>query len=220
MRISGFSMCRNAEKLYYPIKESILSVLPLVDEFVVAIGRGDDDDRTLELVRSIDSEKIKIIETKWDLEAFPNGTIHAQQTDLAKAHCSGDWLIYLQADEVIHEQDYSEIKEKCTTYLNDLKVEAFMLKYRHYWGDYQHYINAHGWYKKEIRIIRNSPDIHSWESAQSFRSIPAFDGKSYRQKPGSRKLNALELKAYVYHYGWVRPPSLMTAKMKALDKNH
>ena len=32
--ISGFSMCRNADSLYYPVKESIESVLPIVDEFV------------------------------------------------------------------------------------------------------------------------------------------------------------------------------------------
>ena len=61
MKISGFSMVRNATKLYYPIKQAIESILPICDEFVIAIGKGDEDDRTKEVVESIDSDKIKII---------------------------------------------------------------------------------------------------------------------------------------------------------------
>ncbi len=38
MRISGFSMVRNADSLYYPIKQAIASILPIVDEFVLALG--------------------------------------------------------------------------------------------------------------------------------------------------------------------------------------
>lgn len=220
MKISAFTMCRNADKLYYPIKESILSALPLVNEYVVAIGKSDEDDRTLEIVKSIDSDKIKIIETEWDVNAFPNGTVHAQQTDLAKSHCTGDWLLYLQADEVLHEQDHQEIKKACARHQADLNIEGFLFKYHHFWGDYDHVVRSHGWYSEEIRIIRNTPEIHSWQSAQSFRYIPNFDGKSYRTKEGTRKLKVKKMNASIYHYGWVRPPEIMTAKMNALDKNH
>ena len=213
-------MCRNADKLYYPIKESILSALPLVDEFVVAIGKSDEDDRTLEIVKSIDSDKIKIILTEWNMNAFPNGTVHAEQTDLAKSHCSGDWLLYLQADEVLHEQDHQEIKAACEKHQADLKIEGFLFQYHHFWGDYDHVVLSHGWYNEEIRVIRNIPEIHSWQSAQSFRHIHNFDGKSYRAKEGTRKLKVKKLSAAIYHYGWVRPPEIMTTKMNALDKNH
>ena len=66
MSISGFTFVKNAQKLYYPVKESILSILPIVDEFVIALGKSDPGDNTLALLRSIDSDKIKIIETEWD----------------------------------------------------------------------------------------------------------------------------------------------------------
>ena len=46
MKISGFTMVKNAAKLYYPIKQSIMSVLPIVDEFIVALGDCDPDDKT------------------------------------------------------------------------------------------------------------------------------------------------------------------------------
>jgi hypothetical protein len=95
-----------------------------------------------------------------------------------------------------------------------------LFKYRHFWGDYQHIQDSHCWYRKEIRIIRNDPEIHSWESAQSFRRIPGFDGKNYRQQEGTHKLNVAEVDAFIYHYGWVRPPAVMQNKIKAFSMNH
>ncbi len=99
-------------------------------------------------------------------------------------------------------------------------MEGLLFGYVHFWGDYWHHQVAHGWYKNEIRIIRNLPDIHAWESAQSFRRIPDFDGQNYRQQAGTFKLKVVKVPAFVYHYGWVRPPQLMQRKKKSLDTIH
>lgn len=197
-----------------------MSALPLVDEYIVALGDGDQDDFTAKLIAEINSSKIKIVRTVWDLQKFPNGMVHAQQTDFAKQHCSGDWLIYLQADEVIHEQDFEAITSACRNFIEDDRVEGFLLNYHHFWGDYEHLVQGHSWYDCEVRIIRNKPAIHSWQSAQSFRVIEDFNGVDFRQKVNTRKLNVMAIHAHVYHYGWVRPPKLMTKKMQALDKIH
>jgi len=66
MKISGFSFVRNGIKLYYPVVESIKSILPIVDEFVIAVGKGDDDDTTREQIAAIGDPKIKIIDTVWE----------------------------------------------------------------------------------------------------------------------------------------------------------
>ena len=213
-------MAKNADKLFYPIKQAIMSILPIVDEFIVALGDCDKDDNTRKEIESINDPKIKIIDTVWDIQKYSRGTENAHQTDIAKSYCTGDWLFYLQADEVIHEKYLTEIKNKCEKYLNDKRVEGFLFNYKHFWGDFYHYHNSHGWYRKEIRIIRNNPDIHSWESAQSFRKIPNFDGIDYRQQKGTYKLKVIQLNAEVYHYGWVRPPQLMKNKTKALATIH
>ncbi len=220
MTISGFTMVRNATKLYYPIKQAIASILPLVDEFVVALGEGDPDDRTLEEIRSIGSDKVRIIPTVWDLDQYPRGMEHAHQTDIAKAACSGDWLFYLQSDEVVHEEDLPRIRQRCEELLHEYSVEGILFKYRHFWGDYDHYITSHAWYANEIRIVRNDLDIHSWESAQSFRRIPGFDGVHYRRKKGTAKLKVARVDATIYHYGWVRPPHYMQEKRKAFATIH
>ncbi|HWB93947.1 MAG TPA: hypothetical protein VG605_18965 [Puia sp.] len=220
MTISGFTMVRNATKLYYPIKQAIASILPICDEFVVALGDCDPDDQTLQEILSIGSDKIRIINTVWDLERYPRGMEHAHQTDIARAACTGDWLFYVQSDEVVHEDDLPRIKQRCQELLHDTTVEGILFKYRHFWGDYDHYITSHAWYANEIRIIRNDKDIHSWESAQSFRRIPGFDGIHYREKRGTYKLKVARVDAYINHYGWVRPPHYMQKKRKAFITIH
>jgi hypothetical protein len=220
MTISGFTMGKNARKLYYPMKQAVMSILPIVDEFIVVLGDSDADDTTRAEIESINSPKIKIIDTVWDIEKYPRGMEHAHQTDIAKSYCKGDWLFYLQSDEVIHEEDLPVIRQRCEQLVNDEEVEGLLFDYTHFWGDYHHIQNNHCWYRKEIRIIRNRPDIHSWVSAQSFRRIPEFDGIHYRQKENTFKLKVAEVNARVFHYGWVRPPQLMNKKIKVFTTNH
>lgn len=212
MSISGFTMVRNGTKLYYPVKESIESILPIVDEFVIALGKCDSDDHTFEEIQKIKSDKIKIIHTEWDIEKYSRGSEYAHQTDIAKEHCKGDWLFYLQSDEVVHEKFLPVIKKRCEDLLNHKEVEGLLFNYKHFWGDYNHYIMSHAWYPKEIRIIRNDAEIHSWRDAQSFRRIPDFDGIDYFRKENTTKLKVAQVDADVYHYGWVRPPQMMQKK--------
>lgn len=220
MKISGFTMGKNAHKLYYPMRQSVESILPLVDEFVVALGDSDADDNTRAEIEAIGSKKIRIVDTVWDIEKYPKGMEHAHQTDIAKDLCTGDWLFYLQSDEVVHEKDLENIRNRCKELLPDREVEGLIFRYRHFWGDYEHIQDGHCWYRKEIRIIRNQPDIHSWESAQSFRKIPGFEGLNYRQQEGTFKLKVAEVDAEIFHYGWVRPPAVMQNKIKAFSINH
>lgn len=206
-------MVRNAEKLYYPLVESIKSILDLVDEYVVVIGNNDADDGTLKLVESIKSDKIKIYHSVWDFKAYPGGSELAHQTDIAKSYCTGDWLFYLQADEIVDAKEHKEIKNSCLMHLYTQDIDGLIFRYKHFWGDYDHaFIDNHAWYRREIRIIRNKPDIHSWRDAQSFRIIPEFTKEKYLEKEGTSKLKVAEIDAHIYHYGWVRPPKLMGKK--------
>ncbi len=213
-------MGKNAHKLYYPMRQSVESILPLVDEFVVALGNSDEDDLTRAEIEAIGSEKIRIVDTVWDIEKYPRGMEHAHQTDLAMKFCTGDWLFYLQSDEVVHERDLEPIRRRCEELLDDREVEGLLFRYHHFWGDYEHVQDGHCWYRKEIRIVRNHPEIHSWESAQSFRKIPDFDAVNYRQQDGTFKLHVAEVDAEIFHYGWVRPPRVMQNKIKAFRTNH
>lgn len=215
MKISGFTFIRNAEKLYYPFVESIQSILSICDEFIIAVGKGDENDRTKEIINAINSPKIKIIDTVWDTEKWAGGSVYAVQTDIALSQCNGDWCFYLQADEVIHEKYLDTITNRCEQLLDNSRVEGLLFSYKHFWGDYEHYNQSHAWYPREIRIIRNLPNIHSWGDAQSFRYYDYY--KYPHQKEGTRKLSVAMVDAEVYHYGWVRPPFLMQTKQKVMN---
>lgn len=183
-------------------------LLPLVDEFVVALGDSDKEDRTRELIESIQSNKIKIYDRVWSKQSFVDGRIFAEETNFALDKCTGDWCFYLQADEVIHEKDFETIRTACQRGLHNPLVDGLLFKYYHFWGDYDHYLPFHGWYKNEIRIIRNTSGIYSYKDAQSFR------------KGNNKKLNVKEIDAHIYHYGWVRPPKHMHTKKKEQSSMH
>lgn len=216
MKISGFSFVRNGVSLYYPIVEAIKSILPIVDEFVIAVGEGTDETR--DRIAAINDPKVRIIDTTWEEKYFKGGIINSIQTDIAMKECKGDWLFYLQADEVVHEKYLPIIKNRCKDLLDDKEVEGLLFRYKHFWGDYNHYHIGHGWYPNEIRIVRNLPDTHSWQSAQSFRKFEYYDNP--RQEDGHTKLKVATVDAEIFHYGWVRPPHLMQNKKRALDSVH
>ena len=81
MKVCGFTFVRNAIRFDYPVTESILSVLPVCDEIVVAVGNSDDGTR--KLIESISSPKIKIIDTVWDDSLREGGKVLAIETDKA-----------------------------------------------------------------------------------------------------------------------------------------
>lgn len=206
MRISGFSFVRNAVDLYYPVVESIRSALPICDEFVVAAG--DSTDGTTDLLRSIGDPKLRIIETVWDQEQFVRGASNAVQTNIALDACSGDWCFYLQADEVVHEEDLAALVARMHAYRDDPRVDGLVFEYLHFYADYDHFQTAHNWYRREVRIVRGGRGIRSWKSAQGFRHA---DGGKLRVVPAG---------ARIFHYGWVRPPLRMTRKARALAEVH
>ncbi|MCB0496767.1 MAG: hypothetical protein KDC79_11580 [Cyclobacteriaceae bacterium] len=220
MTISGYTFVRNAVKLGYPLKESIQSILELVDEFVLAYVPGDDDDDTLEVIQSITSPKIKIIEAEWEPERFKQNTLYSYLSDVAKNKCIGEWLFYLQVDEVVHENYLPVIENACMQYVNKPEIEGLLFNYRHFWGDYEHCFTHHGWYPREIRVIRNLPEIHSWRDAQSFRYYDQFEATTeyYRKKEHTRKLNVALIPAEIFHYGWVRPPLTMSDKQNRMSR--
>lgn len=201
-------MVRNADNYYFPIQESIRSILPLVDEFVIALGDSSPGDHTREKIEAIQSDKIKIYDRIWSEEDFVESRIFANETTFALEQCTGDWCFYLQADEVVHEKDLKAIREACEKYKDDDRVHGLLFDYYHFFGDYDHYLPFHGWYKNEIRIVKNHCSVYSYKDAQSFR------------RKDNEKLTVAKVNAHIYHYGWVRPPELMQSKKKEHDSMH
>lgn len=205
MKIAGFTIIRNAVANDYPIVEAINSILPLVDEMIVSIGDSEDD--TESLIRSIDSDKIRIVHSVWDPALRKGGAILAVETNKAFKEImpDADWAFYIQGDEVIHEKYHPAILEAAREYKDNPKVEGLLFKYLHFYGTYDYVGDSRRWYNHEIRIIRNDKSISAYRDAQGFRK-------------GKTKLRVKLIDAFVYHYGWVKSPEQMKRKMKNVSR--
>jgi hypothetical protein len=199
MKISGFTIIRNAILNDYPVVESITSILPVVDEMIVLTG--DSEDNTEDLIKNINNPKIKIYQSVWDPNLRKGGTVLAAETNKAFAliDANSTWAFYIQADEVVHEKYLPAIKEACKKYKDDMKVQGLLFKYKHFYGTYDYVGDSRRWYHKEVRIIRNDKNIEAYKDAQGFRR-------------NSKKLNVKPVDAFIYHYGWVKDPRQMLIK--------
>ncbi len=209
MKVSGFTFIRNAVQFDFPIVEAITSVLPIVDEFVVNVGKCDDG--TLALVQSIDTPKMKIIETEWDESLRTDGTVFGIQQDIALSHCTGDWAMLIQGDEVLHEDDYPEIQHAMERYLPHQDVLGLVLRMMQFKGDYW---SLDPWmYRKATRIIRNHCGIRS-----------ATDGCDFFPQDIDRMIKALPykrlIKARIFHYGYARKSHFLKAKLQDQTSRH
>lgn len=206
MKVTGFTIIRNAIKYDYPVVEAIASVLPVCDEFLVSVGNSEDG--TLDLIKSINSPKIKIIESVWDDSLREGGKLLSIETNKAfdAIDKTTDWCFYIQSDEVIHEKYCDTIRKGMENYKDDKSVDGLLFNYTHFYGSYNYVGNSRNWYRNEIRIIRNDKKIRSYKDAQGFRKID------------DSKLNVKSIDASVYHYGWVKPPKAQQAKQENFHK--
>lgn len=110
--LAGTLFIFNGNRYDYCFKEAIQCLLEFCDHVVVAAG---GDDRTLNDVLSIASDRltvIKISQETWDAE-------HGKEklnyfTNVAIQHAEGlgyEYQFNLQADEILHEKSYAEIRK-------------------------------------------------------------------------------------------------------------
>ena len=209
MRISGFTFCRNALRYDYPVVESIRSILPIVDELVVNVGRCDDG--TLERIRSIGDPKIRVVESVWDETLRKDGLIYSQQTNIALSHCTGDWAFYLQADEVIHEGDLPQILEAVALNHRNPAVRGCSFVTCTSWG-----ITGRSIPGSITRRSGSFATTGKWNRA-AMRS--GFHLKATGQYLQSGPPEWLAFSgARVFHYGWVKDPKIMLAKKQEQTK--
>ena len=207
MKVSAFTFIKNGEILGYPFIESIRSVLPIVDEFVINVGKSEDN--TLEIIKSLKEPKIRIIESHWSDCMVNKGFVYGQQKMIAQYNCTGDWLFYVEGDEVYHENDLEYILQQMQNYHQDKDVEALAFKFLHFYGNANSYLDSPGWYRSETRIIKAS--IRSYAPDGLFWLV--LDSNKKGRYPKAKLLDAT-----CYHYGWVRSEEEMNLKSKKVQK--
>lgn len=205
MKISGFTLVRNAEVLDFPVEASIRSILPLCDEVVVNVGKSDD--ATLDIVRGIGDSRIRVLETEWD---FSRGeSVLREETTRAMRECRFPWGFYIQADEVLHEDGVAPLREGFARAERSPGVEGLVVRYRHIFGDPRTEAVNRRWYRREVRGVRLDPMVGV---------CPYRDAQGFRVGSGERRVRALAVNAEMFHYGWLRSAAALRSR-GAVDRH-
>ena len=199
MKISGFTFIRNGNALGYPFVPSIRSLLPLCDEIIVNVPRSTDG--TLESVKAIGDPKIRVIESVWDDAHHTAGLALSHHTNLALDQCAGDWCVYIQGDEMLHEDGIPAMRATMERELNNPKTQGLLVDYTHFYGSFWTEVYSLGWYYQEVRVIRRDPNIRSRGDAQSFRTA---SGEKLRVKNSGGRY---------FHYGYALKPDVARKKL-------
>jgi hypothetical protein len=208
MRITGFTYVRNGLMMGYPFLESIQSVLDIVDEFVVVLG--DSTDGSDEAIGNLGSSKIRIVHSVWDMNLKTGGKLFAQQSNLGLAEMNGDWVIHIQADEVLHENDLPKLLDYINKYDQDHRVEGLLFPFLNFRGDYNHIHTGRKAHRFEIRAFRNNKLIRAYKDSQGFRKYSSEE--AYQAGEKGKKLCVVKIDVPVFHYNFVRSPQQMKEK--------
>jgi hypothetical protein len=201
-RVSGFSLVRGARELDYPVLESLRSMLPLVGEVVVVVHCGDE--ATLRMLGTLSDPRLVVVRADWDDGPRGAGRTLSWLTNIALSRCRHPWALYLQADEVIHEEDYDRIRGALRRYDGARAVDALSFRFLHFEGSHG-YINPLR-YRRQCRLVRNDGRLESVRDAAGFART---DGRRLRtRRSGAR----------IFHYGWARRPDALKAKTLALAR--
>ena len=215
MFISGFTIIKNAISRGYPFVESILSVLPICDEFIISDGYSNDG--TYEFLNELKRKfpnKIVLFQDVW--KDTRGGKILRDLTTKTMRRCNGEYLFYVQADEVYHEDVLNEIKNLPSLFSN---TEMFLFPRYNFIGPYLTLGKDEKSLSKycdfEIRFIKNKSYIKSsgdsWAFSYDLRRLI----KKYILNPKSMRrmllfytdLNRkyLYLKYPIFHYHSIFP---------------
>jgi hypothetical protein len=193
MRISGCTFGRNLLRAGYPILESMRSILPIVDEFVVVVGQGDDG--TLEAIRSIGDPKIRIIETIWNPHVNTGGFVLTQQTNIGLFNCTGDWAIAIQADEIVHERDHARLVELMRRHKDDDGVEGLAMSRLTFYQDARTVIDAYPLFRdRVVRIVKPHRFVLARGDSSGFSVYPKYKNRG-------RAIRVVDSGATLFHYG-------------------
>jgi glycosyltransferase involved in cell wall biosynthesis len=214
-KISAFTLIKNAVRFDYPIVESVKSLLPMVDEYIINIG--DSADGTREMVHAaFDGDtKVKMFDSIWE-DPKSGTSFFSNQTNKSLEQCSGDWAFYLQADEAVHEKDHADIF-KALLDAQAAGKKYIVFDYLHFEKNFSKlrktYSEGFDCYEDEVRLFRNDKTVMSWGDAQGFCRRDGY-GLSLRKLESDLYIPHIN----IYHYGYVKSPKAMLDKKKALNE--
>ena len=184
--LSGYTTVRNANRMQYPWQATVNSMLGFCHEVVVVDGGSDDD--TWEELQSMaaaqEDGRLKIYQ-----HSIPNDhPSFAYETDgklkaSARSYCTGDFCWQMDADEVVHENDYQKVHQLMRSF--PIHSDIVSLPVIEYWGsDRKVRMDVNPW---KWRLSRNKENItqgipaelRRWDDDGNIYAAPGTDTCDY-----------------------------------------
>jgi hypothetical protein len=108
--ISTYTTALNVERMGYPWRASIESMLGFSDEVVALDGGSDDGSYGMLLEWAAKEPKLKVHQLVRDSNDSNLNLLDTQHKAEARRLCSGDFCWQMDIDEVVHERDWDKIR--------------------------------------------------------------------------------------------------------------
>ncbi|MDD5382511.1 MAG: glycosyltransferase [Candidatus Margulisbacteria bacterium] len=180
--------------------EKWLNHVSRLNPYEIVIVDGGSTDGTVEKIKHFPQHlNIKLIQQ-------PMGGSFSAQRNLALKNCSGDWVLALDADELLTEKGL----ELIPALMNDNSSLAFsfprLLLFpddRHFSGDLSGDL--------QLRLFRNLPEI---EYIHEVHERPAYKGKEIHPGIVNWKWCKIKRAAKILHYGYIKSRAALIEKGK------
>lgn len=129
--LTGVTLIRNGNDLNYPWKACIKQLCTICDDVIVNYGESTDNTEE-ELIALQKELKFRIYKYKWDMSNTGDGRELAQQVNNILPHVYSKWVLYLQADEFVHENDKNSLRFLLET--TPQQVDQVELYRTYFWG--------------------------------------------------------------------------------------
>lgn len=190
--LGGSMFIRNAVQFDYCVVEALDSLCAVCDKAVIVDANSTDG--TLDLL--MDAQKrlpnLRIIKgANWECAA--NHDRLRILADTAKSYLDTDWHFMLQADEVIHESSFKNIRKA----IQNKKWTSYMVRRCNLFGDLNHYLKydipQHHKPCSDSIIRLATTNWNAYGDAESLQVDPRYMGTDHN--------------IVIFHYGFVRRDS-------------
>jgi len=180
MKLTVCMLVKNEE---FFIDLPIKSTLNIADEYVI-VHDGEVKDRTEEIAKELCGDKLKFI-----VDMKNNGHF-GKQRQMCLDNASGDWILWMDADECIDYKLEYFIKNALT---DDIDIECFHLRYQHFINDFIHLDNSEPLHMGSCRLYKNKKDIDLTDRVT--HALPKLNNFN--------KITLLEFNC-IWHLGYMR----------------
>lgn len=203
----------NLQILDYPFAAALASALNICHSAVVVVGQSQDNTRDL----------------VYDLAAGYHGRVKVHETvftydrmwqenwwNLASSLTDAEWLMYHDADEVIHEDDAAEVR----ALMRDPAVKLISFPFIHFYMTPNW--TRHDFPPRATRLGRRSAGyrMRNWctDENPDYPACQMVCGKEERDAHGYRSEGIAVMDIPVFHYSWCRDAlALQISQAKHVD---